>query len=139
MSIPFQITFDADDPPALARFWALALGYVPQPPPDGFDSWPAFVESVGLPAEEVEKFAALVDADGVRPRLLFQKVPETKHAKNRIHLDVSADASDHDWAKVLAHVEVLRTAGATLVEQRSDAMSRWIVLLDPEGNEFCVQ
>jgi len=79
-------------PAALARFWALALGYVLQPPPAGFDSWPAYVESVGLPADEVERFAALIDPQGAGSRLLFQKVPEGKQAKNRIHLDVDVVA-----------------------------------------------
>lgn len=139
VAIPFQISFDAYDPPALAGFWAVALDYVPQPPPAGFDDWPAFVESVGLPADEVANYAALIDPDGRGSRVFFQKVPEGKQAKNRVHLDVNASGSDHDWAKVVAHVEKLRRAGGTIVEERSDEMSRWIVMLDPEGNEFCVQ
>ncbi len=139
MSLTFQVSFDADDPPRLARFWAAALGYESQPPPEGFDSRPAFAESVGLAADEAENFAALTDPEGRRPRLFFQKVPEGKVAKNRIHLDVNAGAPDHDWSKVTAHVELLRARGGTIVEERTDEMSRWIVMLDPEGNEFCVQ
>lgn len=139
MSISFQVSFDAGDPPALAEFWALALGYVTQPPPPGFDSWPAFVESAGLPTGEVDNFAALIDPEGSRPRLFFQRVPEGKQAKNRLHLDVNIGAPDHDWAKVQAHAAVLRGAGGTIVEERTDEMSRWIVMLDPEGNEFCLQ
>ncbi|MDQ3480815.1 MAG: VOC family protein [Actinomycetota bacterium] len=139
MSLSFQVSFDADDPPALAGFWAVALGYVLQPPPDGFDSWPAFIESVGLPVDEVDNYSALVDPDGSGPRLFFQKVPEGKRAKNRVHLDVNVGAPDHDWARVSSHAEKLREAGGTVVEERTDEMSRWIVMLDPEGNEFCVQ
>ncbi|MBA3369471.1 MAG: VOC family protein [Geodermatophilaceae bacterium] len=139
MSLSFQVSFDADDPPALAGFWAVALGYVLQPPPDGFDSWPAFIESVGLPVDEVDNYSALVDPDGSGPRLFFQKVPEGKQAKNRVHLDVNVGAPDHDWARVSSHAEKLREAGGTVVEERTDEMSRWIVMLDPEGNEFCVQ
>ncbi len=139
MSYSFQVSFDADDPPTLAQFWAVALGYVLQPPPDGFDSWPAFIESVGLPVDEVDNYSALVDPDGRGPRLFFQKVPEGKQAKNRVHLDVNVGAPDHDWAKVSSHAEKLREAGGTVVEERTDKMSRWIVMLDPEGNEFCVQ
>lgn len=139
MSLTFQISFDADDPPALARFWALALGYIQQPPPTGFDSWPAYVESVGLPADEATRFAALIDPQGQGSRLFFQQVPEGKQAKNRIHLDVNVDAANHDWATVVAHAELLQSAGGTLVEKRQDEMSHWIVMLDPEGNEFCLQ
>jgi len=139
MSLSFQVSFDADDPPALAGFWAVALGYVLQPPPDGFDSWPAFIESVGLPIDEVDNYSALVDPDGSGPRLFFQKVPEGKQAKNRVHLDVNVGAPDHDWARVSSHAEKLREAGGRVVEERTDEMSRWIVMLDPEGNEFCVQ
>ncbi len=138
MSFSLQVSFDADDPPTLAQFWAVALGYVLQPPPDGFDSWPAFIESVGLPVDEVDNYSALVDPDGRGPRLFFQKVPEGKQAKNRVHLDVNVGAPDHDWAKVSSHAEKLREAGGTVVEERTDKMSRWIVMLDPEGNEFCV-
>lgn len=139
MSLSFQVSFDAGDPPALSGFWAVALGYVLQPPPDGFDSWSAFAESVGLPADEVGNFSALIDPEGRGPRLFFQKVPEGKQAKNRVHLDVNVGGTDHDWPKVSAHAELLRTAGATIVEERTDEFSRWIVMLDPEGNEFCVQ
>jgi predicted enzyme related to lactoylglutathione lyase len=92
-----------------------------------------------LPVGEVDTYSALVDPDGRGPRLFFQKVPEGKQAKNRTHLDLNAGAPDHDWAKVLAHVELLRARGGTIVEERTDEMSRWIVMLDPEGNEFCVQ
>ncbi len=139
MSFSLQVSFDADDPPTLAQFWAVALGYVLQPPPDGFDSWPAFIESVGLPIDEVDNYSALVDPDGSGPRLFFQKVPEGKQAKNRVHLDVNVGAPDHDWARVSSHAEKLREAGGRVVEERTDEMSRWIVMLDPEGNEFCVQ
>ncbi|MDQ3735579.1 MAG: VOC family protein [Actinomycetota bacterium] len=139
MAHSFQISFDADDPPALASFWAIALGYIQQPPPDGFDSWPAFVESVGLPVDEADRFAALIDPEGRGSRLFFQQVPEGKQAKNRLHLDVNVGTRGGDWDKVEAHAALLRDAGATIVGERTDEMSRWIVMLDPEGNEFCLQ
>jgi Glyoxalase-like domain len=139
MAIGFQVSFDAHDPAAQARFWALALGYIEQPPPDGFETWDAFADEMDIPEERRGDLGAAVDPEGRGARLLFQKVPEGKTAKNRMHLDVNASAPDHDWEKVTAHVEKLTAAGATLVEERGDQMSRWIVMLDPEGNEFCVQ
>ena len=139
MSIGFQVTFDAADPARLARFWALALDYVVQPPPEGFASWEAWAESVGIPEEHWNDMSAVVDPDGVRPRLLFQKVPEGKSAKNRVHLDVNVGAPDHDRPRVDAHVERLVSVGATLVADREERGERWVVMQDPEGNEFCVQ
>lgn len=141
MSIRFQVSFDADDPARLAGFWAVALGYVEQPPPPGFDSWEAFLDSVDMPLEERDRATALVDSAGAGPRLFFQKVPEGKTSKNRVHLDVDAGGADHDWAKVEAHVRTLEEAGGAKVEERRDefGLSRWVVMTDPEGNELCLQ
>jgi hypothetical protein len=139
MSTSFQVTFDAADPARLATFWAVALGYVRQPPPEGFDTWDAFLDSVGVPADQRDRADALVDPEGVGPRLFFQKVPEGKTSKNRVHLDVNIGAPDHDWAKVEAHVHTLEEAGGTMVEERQEMGSRWVVMTDPEGNELCVQ
>jgi len=140
MAQRFQISFDANDPRALGTFWAVALdGYVEQPPPEGHDSWEAFALAVGLPEEEWTRMCAFVDPTGALPRLLFQRVPEGKQSKNRVHLDVNVGAPHDDFDPVRRYAERLVAAGATLVEERSDLMSRWMVLLDPEGNEFCVQ
>lgn len=138
MGIPVQISFDAADPAALARFWALALDYVEQPPPEGFSSWEEFGERMGIPQEQWGDFAAVVDPKGAGPRLFFQRVPEGKTAKNRMHLDVNVGGRE-DWDKVLAHADRLVAAGATRVEERQDPTSHWIVMVDPEGNEFCLQ
>ncbi len=139
MSRQVQVSFDAGDPAALARFWAVALDYVEQPPPPGFDTWHAFLESEGVPPEERDRAAALVDPDGVGPRLFFQRVPEPKSAKNRMHLDVNVGGHGADPSVVDAHVRRLVEAGGTMVEDRHDRFSRWVVMTDPEGNEFCVQ
>ena len=139
MSSKVQISVDASDPAALAGFWALALGYVEQPPPEGFGTWSAWAEAEGLPEERMSAYAALVDPEGSGPRLLFQRVPEAKTAKNRFHLDVGVGGPDHSWETVQEHVARLVEAGGSLVEERSELGERWVVLTDPEGNEFCVQ
>ncbi len=139
MAREFQVTFDCADPTALASFWCEVLGYAYDAPPSGFDTWDAALESFGVPPERRNDASAVSDPDGAGPRLFFQKVPEGKRAKNRVHLDVNVGAPDHDWARVSSHAEKLREAGGTVVEERTDEMSRWIVMLDPEGNEFCVQ
>jgi hypothetical protein len=143
MAVGFQVTFDAADPVRLGRFWAQVLGYVDQPPPEGFDSWAAFLDSVGWPADQRDSRWAVVDPDGVRPRLLFQKVPEGKIAKNRLHLDVNVGAGITDSAErrrtVRARADELVRLGANELREADEHGEYWIVLHDPEGNEFCVQ
>lgn len=137
-----QVAIDCANPPELARFWCLALNYTEQPPPPGYDSWDAFADEAGIPAAERFKYGAAIDPAGRGPRLFFRWVPEGKVVKNRLHLDVNAGAGldgDERKAAVREHAERLVAAGATLVAEHDEAMSWWIVLTDPEGNEFCLQ
>src|SRR4051794_22321584 len=85
-----QVTFDAADPAAVAQFWAEALGYQLQPPPPPFSTWDEVLDAWGVPAEDRNSRSAIVDPAGHGPRLFFQRVPEGKIAKNRVHLDVRA-------------------------------------------------
>lgn len=143
MTKPLQVTFDANDTNRLAEFWALALGYRLQPPPPGYDTWEDFARDQGIPEDQWDALAAIVDPRDEGPRVLFQKVPEHKTAKNRVHLDVNAGAGidDHDarHRAVEAHVRTLIEAGATFQERFDGPTGYWVVMLDPEGNEFCVQ
>jgi hypothetical protein len=140
MAIGVQITFDAHDPAQQAEFWALALGYVVQPPPPGFESWEAFAAQVGIPEDEWDRLSAAVDPDGAGPRVLFQKVPEGKTVKNRVHLDVNVGAgSDDRSAAAQAHRERLEAAGATFLREVDEPSGWCLVMADPEGNEFCLQ
>ncbi len=143
MAIAFQVTFDSADPAALAAFWAQALRYVPQPPPAGFDSWEAAYEAEGASPEERSAWAALVDPDGVGPRLYFQRVPEGKTAKNRVHLDLRSAAGAPEGERNLTlerERERLETLGARLVNRlEPDGVNDLcLVMQDPEGNEFCL-
>lgn len=144
MGIGIQVTVDAADPGRLADFWALALDYVPQPPPPGFDSWSQLADELGLPEAERDAYTAIVDPDGSGPRIFFQRVPEPKTAKNRLHLDVNVAAGVEDpaerWQRIEAHTDRLTAAGATeLARFPDDPKGAWVVLADPEGNELCVQ
>jgi hypothetical protein len=136
-----QVTFDATDPDALARFWAEALpGYQLQPPPPGFDSWDAFLADNGVPPEHRNDASAIV-GDG--PRVFFQKVPEAKSAKNRVHLDLQAGGGpsvplDEQRTRIQAEVARLEALGATVVGHNAEMGVAWTVMTDPEGNEFCV-
>ena len=88
MAKEIQVTFDCADPGALAEFWAEALGYQVQGPPPGFDSWPAALTAWGVPEDQWNSKSAIIDPDGEGPRIFFQRVPEGKTVKNRVHLDV---------------------------------------------------
>ena len=144
MAATFQVTFDSKNPAAHAAFWAQALGYITQPPPEGFDSWEDWARAMEIPEENWNDAAALLDPDGVGPRFYFQRVPEDKVAKNRMHLDINRGGGhevpvEERRKNVDAAVARLLGIGATslgAVEQRGEY---WVVMQDPEGNEFCIQ
>ncbi len=134
MANPMQVTFDAASPRALGAFWCEVLGYVEQPPPPGFDTWDDALDAFGIDRSDPDRAYGIVDPDGAGPRLFFQKVPEGKTAKNRVHLDVNVGAEAmHERA------EALVALGATRVGEHEEPGGHWITLLDPEGNEFCLQ
>jgi hypothetical protein len=137
-----QIVFDAAEPEKLAEFWGLALGYVAEPPPEGFASWEEFARSAGIPEERFGEVSSRVDPAGEGPRLYFQRVPEGKTAKNRVHLDIRvADrtvAGEERKRLVSEKVEQLVRAGASLAWENETVFGDSVVLYDPEGNEFCV-
>lgn len=110
------LSIDTNDPSAIATFWEHALG------------WRRTDED---PDEVVLEPPAGSPEDGVVPDLLFLKVPEGKAAKNRLHLDLRPD----DQAAEVARLEGL---GARQVSIGQGADVTWVVLADPDGNEFCV-
>jgi hypothetical protein len=145
MSISIQLVFDAAEPAQLARFWAEALGYRLQPPPDGFDTWESFLREQGVPEERSDDASAIVDREGKGPRIYFQRVPEGKTAKNRMHMDLNVSGGDGlpvDEHKRRVDAEVVRLKALGATDERG-AMDRdgeyWVRMNDPEGNEFCVQ
>lgn len=136
--------FDAADPERLAAFWASALGYQEQPPPEGYESWEQWAAEHGVPESEWDTSRAIVDPDGKGPRIYFQKVPEPKAAKNRVHLDVDVGRRgtplSERRSRVHAETDRLTAEGATRVRVHEDELGQfWIVMNDPEGNEFCLQ
>ncbi|MGH2730192.1 MAG: VOC family protein [Actinomycetota bacterium] len=144
MAKPVQITFDCADPDKLARFWAAALGYKLQDPPDGYASWQEWLAEQGIPESEWNSASAIVDPDGTGPRIYFQRVPEDKTTKNRVHLDVNVgggpgtpvgERREHVATEVARVIEL----GATKVSVYDERGEHWVVMNDPEGNEFCLQ
>ena len=135
MARTVQVAIDCADPAALSRFWAEALGYVLNPPPEGHDSWESFLAAVGVPESEWNSASAIVDPDGAGPRIYFQRVPEGKAGKNRLHLDVRVPGGRE---AIQPEVDRLVALGATVVGPKEERGEHWVVLQDPEGNEFCL-
>lgn len=144
MARDVQITFDCADPAALAAFWADALGYRLQDPPKGFESWDQALDAMGVPPERRNDASAVIDPENSGPRLFFQRVPEGKQAKNRVHLDVRAAPGlegDARMAALEAEAERLIARGASRLQRHEPAPplgAGHIVMTDPEDNEFCL-
>jgi hypothetical protein len=126
MGAHWTLGCDADDPHRVADFWVVALGYVLEPGYDDPDG------------------ASIIDPDGRGPAIGFLRVPETKTSKNRMHIDIRV-AGEPPWDMVRraqlirAKVGELLAAGATVMREELDGEHLdHIVMLDPEGNEFCV-
>ena len=119
-----QVTFDCAEPGRVAAFWCEVLGYVAQPT-DG-DAW-----------------AACVDPSGAGPRLFFQRVPEGKLVKNRVHLDVRVGTGlvgDERVAVLEAECERLVALGGTrlYIQLADEENESCLTMQDVEGNEFCL-
>ncbi|MDT0614165.1 VOC family protein [Streptomyces lancefieldiae] len=144
----FKIVFDSAAPHAQADFWAAALHYEVEDNSAliekllGFGAVPAelTVESHGRRAWR--DLAAVRHPDdpfqeesgtGLGRRLLFQRVPEAKAGKNRIHLDLHSGEAARE--EEVARLEGL---GASVLRQVKEPGGEWVVMADPEGNEFCV-
>ena len=137
----FQVTFDCAEPERVARFWCEVLGYVVPPLLEGFASWDDFDRT--LPAESQGSAFACVDPSGVGPRLFFQRVPEGKVVKNRVHLDVRAGTGlvgEERLATLEAECARLIALGAVhvLTQLADDENESCITMQDIEGNEFCL-
>ena len=135
----FQITFDCQDPHATCRFWADVLGY--EVVRDEAMIRHFLAEGVATEDDVTTVDGELVwkegdaceDPDGRRPRMYFQRVPEPRAAKNRVHLDLRVPEADRP-----KEVERLEGLGARRIGEGQQGPHSWIVMADPEGNEFCV-
>ncbi|MFI1294330.1 VOC family protein [Streptomyces sp. NPDC020792] len=137
----FQVTFDCAEPERVARFWCEVLGYVVPPPPAGFATWDDFNSSKA--PEDQGSWFACSDPSGVGPRLYFQRVPEGKVAKNRLHLCVRVGTGlvgEERLATLEAECARLVALDAVRVRLlRADGVNEsCIVMQDIEGNEFCL-
>src|SRR5436853_6461831 len=136
-----QVTFDCAEPERVARFWCEVLGYVVPPPPKGFGTWDDYQRS--LPPERQGAGFVCSDPTGVGPRLYFQRVPEGKVVKNRVHLDVRVGTGlvgEERLAALESECARLISLGASRVQLlRADGFNEsCLVMQDIEGNEFCL-
>lgn len=152
MTRELQVTFDAHDPRGLGLFWREVLGYAVDPPPGGeigdpeetVAAWLAFLDAAHVPEAFRNSAFAIIDPARVGPRLFFQQVPEDKVAKNRVHLDVRAApglTGDERMAVLEAECARLVALGAARLrraEPEPPVSHGFIVMADPEGNEFCL-
>jgi len=146
VAVRFQLVIDCANPDLLARFWAAALGYELEAPPDGFASWDDYWRDMGLPDEDLGIGEdRIVDPGGGGPRIWFQVVPERKTIKNRIHLDIHA--SGGRGAPLSTRRELVDAEVQRLTELRGQrrpgaagGRPRSLRRRDdrPEGNEFDV-
>jgi hypothetical protein len=111
-SFILNVTFDSADPRAHAAFWSAVTGY-----------------QIGVERDDFVTLRA-PDKRGVR-QILFFKVPEPKTAKSRMHVDLAAKDPESEINRLVG-------LGATRVESREGNGTSWTVMLDPEGNEFCI-
>src|SRR5690348_425639 len=136
-----QVTFDCEEPERVARFWCEVLGYVAPSPPEGFASWDDYNSS--LPTEQRGSWFACSDPSGLGPRLFFQRVPEGKVVKNRVHLDVRVGTGlvgDERLATLQAESDRLVALGAVQGQVLlADGINESCInMQDVEGNEFCL-
>lgn len=145
MAYDLHLVFDCADVDLVSRFWLAALeGYTypgsppddPARPPTGFATWEEWADAQGIPEDQRYLARTIVDSTGKRPDIFFNKVPESKTVKNRVHLDIAVSRTgppDESDARKEAEAERLIAAGATLVKR-----SHLLLMQDPEGNEFCI-
>jgi predicted enzyme related to lactoylglutathione lyase len=112
MASILSVTFDCHDPVRLAAFWRQALGYELE--------------------EQDEDGVSVRDTVGIGPVLYFQRVPEAKAVKNRVHLDLRAEDT------MAGEVDRLVALGASVLQEHRLPHAVWTVMRDPEGNEFCL-
>jgi Glyoxalase-like domain len=147
MAYDFQVTVDAAQPHGLADWWADALGWDVEPSDEAFIRR-MIAEGYATEDDTMTHNGGLVWTEGAairhpdRPdsgnsgnsgRILFQLVPESKTAKNRVHLDVRVGADN-----IAAEQARLAAGGATFLHRASQGPHSWVTMTDPEGNEFCI-
>ena len=142
MYTKIQVVVDARRPGGARRVLGARAGLRHPAAAPGFATWEDFGRSIGMPEERFGDQTAIVDPDAAGPRVYFQRVPEGKTAKNRVHLDVRVAhlgvRGEERERLVEEHVARLVEAGAAIAWRLNEPAGSCVVMRDPEGNEFCV-
>jgi len=147
MSVRYQLVIDCANPDLLAHFWAAALHYEFVPAPEGFATWDDYYRAMGFPEEDLDLGEDRIrDPNREGPNIWFQKVPDVKSVKNRLHMDIGVSGGlfqsvpiETRKQRVHAEADRLVALGATMVKVLADpdADDHYAVAMqDPEGNEF---
>jgi len=128
------------DPDRLARFYAEAHHYKLQDPPEGNETWERWL----VPEAEWNSASAIVDPSAKGPRIYFQQMDTPKLGKNGLHIDMNLSEGSrvaHEARKKQVNSEVDRIVrfGASKDHELDENGEYCVIMLDPEGNEFCVQ
>jgi predicted enzyme related to lactoylglutathione lyase len=123
-----NVTFSSAEPPKLGAFWSQALGW---PAEEIDEQFLQMLREAHLDPLEFEAYYAIRNADGSRPRFLFQRREKSRPESYPIHLDFRSDDRERD-------VERLKHIGADVVETKHADAGTWTVLRDPEGNPFYI-
>ena len=132
MGSPFQVTIDCRDADRMSEFWSLALDYEIETPPLGYLSWADFLRANQVAMPSPGSVSAIVDPIGRGPRLVFMQAHGGRNGKLQLDLRLGDDARKE------AKVSQLEAAGGVRVRRIDDGGDWWVVMADPEGNEFCV-
>ena len=134
--VMIAITIDCADPRTQAEFWSAALGWEIE----SVEVWDAEISRGEKVVQSRESWSNIISAAPNAPRRInFAKVPEGKTVKNRLHFDLKVDDLDTEVSRLVG-------LGASIVERRARAVEGridqgedgWLVMKDPEGNEFCI-
>ena len=140
MAYDFQVAIDCSSPHELADWWAEVLGWEVEAQDEAFIR--RMVDEGHASEEQTVRHrgalvwragAAITSPEPGRPRVLFQEVPEPKAGKNRLHLDLHPGEG-----RRAGEVERLTALGASVLREVREPSGTWVVMADPEGNEFCV-
>lgn len=131
----WQLAITTDDPSRTAAFWRSALGYVPQPPPDGYQTWDAYAAANGIHLTHGVDIDAAIHPIGTAPRVVFVRDDHTSRGNVSIEILVG----DADPSLVDAHARRLVADGACITSISDPGDHRWVQLRSPDGDPFRIQ
>lgn len=134
----WQLVFTTSQPGRTAAFWCQALGYIPQPPPDGFDTWDEYADEHGMALRQGIDIDAAIDPSGAGPRLLFVRDDATVRGQLSIEILTGTTANGPIRAELERTCAELHAAGAHMVSADWNDDDPWVQLRSPDDHPFRV-